>query len=301
MNQETSEYGLLGEEKTRRLRRVGRLLIAGSFLIPALLLLTPLWGVGQATYAATQALFTLALVGVVGLLITIRRGPRTEAWGTFAIGVGTFLITMGLAANTLWERFDERRLTQQAAALDQEFSPQFADLAARMERANLRWPHPVQMYLSTEKRAQAKAQVAQFQALLAERRAVLGSYWLKADALVNSTPSRYRLEMQAGMQGPLAAQMKDTLRALDQAQSDYATRLLVLLDWWDHNAAEVENLGGRVWFNHLAAEEEYLALFKSMTVAEAKVVEAYAAYVTVQKQTAYLHQKARVTSVEAPN
>ncbi|MBA3595386.1 MAG: hypothetical protein H0W47_16595 [Polaromonas sp.] len=117
-------------------------------------------------------------------------------------------------------------------------------------------------------RTLSKAQVAQFKALLAERRSVVSSMVSQAESLVSAVPpGEMRRGGLAGLENA-KRNNSELFEDLDAVQLSYAESLEALFNWADTQDGKMKLQGGRIFFADEAATMRFQALVKNIETQE---------------------------------
>ena len=152
------------------------------------------------------ALFVLALVA---WLTTRKRSDMTKAIARLSTGILMFLFVGGALAVAAIEEQDAKKQMQAMLAFTSKQAAQFNDLALRFDKVDMNAVLSVQNITSASGLATAKATIAQFRALLAERRLLVQTYLASLDRYLDELPAgNFKAGAISGIGGSKAATVK---------------------------------------------------------------------------------------------
>jgi hypothetical protein len=156
-----------------------------------------------------------------------------------------------------------QHLSQQATA--------FTDLDKRFAKIDLIGVLTPESITSRVGIETARAQVAQYRALLAERKALLHTYFGESEEFVRtrapSEPARHQVMLAINTN---KSRTLELYTALDASQSELAVRIAAVLDWSVSQLGKLRTQSGQIAFSTATQEAEFDRLERGVNEAVAK-------------------------------
>ena len=281
----------------RQLHWTGFALICLAFGLPFLLVAvgkSSAFKAGESLVSNLLALFVLALIA---WLATRNRGDMTKAIARFITGVVLLLFVGGgivLAAN---DDEQAKALLKDSLAFAAKQTAQFAELGQRFDKVDMNSVITVDRLTSPPGLAMSKATVAQYRALLAERRSLLSSYLTDFERYFATLPPG---DFRAGAMSSMGANKAATVKLygdLDVAQTSWADSISGILEWAEKQGGKLSARGDQLVFKDATQQAELSALVTKLTTTESalnKVIQSAA----VQQAAAQEKTKANLAEAD---
>lgn len=268
----------------RKLHGWGYALIIVAFVMPFLATLFGRSTAFQAGESLAHNLLALFVLALVAWLTTRKRSDMTKAIARLATGILMCLFVGGTLAVAANEEQDAKKQLQEMLAFTAKQAAQFNDLALRFDKVDMNAVLSVQNITSASGLATAKATIAQFRALLAERRLLVQTYLASLDRYLNELPaSNFKAGAMSGIGGSKAVTVK-LYSDLDVSQTSWVDALSAVLDWSTGQTGKLSIQGGQLMFTSAAQKAELTVLINKVSVAETDLNRVLAA--TAAAQTA---------------
>lgn len=261
---------------TKLIRAGGWSLIALGFAVPQIQLYSAGEGAAQAGYEMVRSLGQLLLPTLIAWFVTREKLDRAKAIGIFCVGMVVLATSLSIAANKAAAADSTKAFLETSLKIQAENTAKLERVIERMSAIDMTKVLTVEAVADKNLRTLSKAQLAQFKALLAERRSVVASTVSQAESLVSALPPG---EMKSGGLAGLEnakRNNKELFGDLDVVQLSYAESLEALFSWADTQDGRMQLNGGRVLFADEAAILQFQALIKNIETQEQlynKVVE----------------------------
>lgn len=283
----TSLAIVLGPDASKLLRKLdswGYALIIGAFVIPFLATLFGRSTAYQAGESFAHNLMALFLLSLVAWLITRKRSDMTKAIARLATGVLMCLFVGGTLAVAANEEQEAKKQMQEMLAFTAKQTAQFNDLALRFDKVDMNAVLSVQNITSTSGLATAKATIAQFRALLAERRLLVQTYMTSLDRYLNELPAgNFKAGAMSSIGGSKAVTVK-LYSDLDTSQTSWVDAMSAVLDWSTGQTGKLSAQGDQLMFTSATQKAELTSLINKVGLAEADLKNVLSA--TAAAQTA---------------
>lgn len=268
----------------RKLHGWGYALIIVAFAMPFLAALFGRSTAFQAGESLAHNLVALFVLALVAWLATRKRSDMTKAIARLATGILMCLFVGGTLAVAANEEHDAKKQLHEMLAFTAKQAAQFNDLALRFDKVDMNAVLSVQNITSASGLATAKATIAQFRALLAERRLLVQTYLASLDRYLNELPAgNFKAGAMSGIGGSKAATVK-LYSDLDVSQTSWVNALSAVLDWSTGQTGKLSVQGGQLMFTSAAQKAELTVLINKVSVAETDLNRVLAA--TAAAQTA---------------
>ena len=266
----------------RKLHGWGYGLIIVAFVMPFLATLLGRSTAFQAGESLAQNLVALFVLALVAWLATRKRSDMAKAIARLLTGVLMCIFVGGtLAARANEEQIAKKQL-QEMLAFAAKQTTQFGELALRFDKVDMNTVLSVENITSTSGLATAKATIAQFRALLAERRLLLQTYLASLDRYLNELPAG---DFKAGAMSGIGASKAATIKLysdLDRSQTAWVDAVSTVLDWCTRQAGKLFVQGGQLMFVSATQKAELSDLINKVGTAEAELNKVLAATAAAQ-------------------
>ena len=212
------------------------------------------------------ALFVLALIA---WLATKKRSDIAKARAKLLAGV---LLCLFAAGNLSYAANDERQAKQhlqQMMAFTQNQAASFNDLALRFDKVDMSTVLSVENITTPLGLITAKATVAQFRSLLAERRLLVQTYLAEVDRYLNDLPPG---DLKAGAMSGFGASKAATVKTyndLDRSQTAWTDAITAVLNWCTGQSGKLFLQGDKLMFTNPSQKAELTTLVDKVSAAEA--------------------------------
>jgi hypothetical protein len=260
----------------------GYALILLAFLMPFLAALFGLVTAMQVGARLVDNLVALLVLGFVTWAITSIKSNLVKAKARLAMGVLMCLFSGGSLLVTAGEDRDAEKYLREMLVLRTQQAVQFNELDMRVKKVDMNSVLSVKNIATAPGLATANATIAQYRALLAERRLLLQTYLLSLDRYLNDLPAG---NFKTGVKSAVASGKDATVKLyndLDVSQTGLADATSAVLDWSAEQSKKLSLQSGQLQFTSMAQKTEFIALISKVGVAEAKVDEALAATANAQ-------------------
>ena len=208
----------------------------------------------------------------------------TKAIARLATGVLMCLFVGGTLAVAANEEQEAKKQMQEMLAFTAKQTAQFNDLALRFDKVDMNAVLSVQNITSTSGLATAKATIAQFRALLAERRLLVQTYMTSLDRYLNELPAgNFKAGAMSSIGGSKAVTVK-LYSDLDTSQTSWVDAMSAVLDWSTGQTGKLSAQGDQLMFTSATQKAELTSLINKVGLAEADLKNVLSA--TAAAQTA---------------
>ena len=203
-----------------------------------------------------------------------------KALARLLTGVLMCLFVGGGLAYAVNEEQHAKQQLKEMLAFAAKQTARFNDLALRFDKVDVSSVLSVENITSPSGLGAAKATIAQFRALLAERRLLVQTYLSDLDRYLNDLPAG---DFKAGAISGIGASKAATVKLygdLDRSQTAWADASSEVLDWSAAQAGKLSMRGDQLMFTSANQKTELTALIGKVGAAEAdlnKVLQATAA------------------------
>lgn len=218
-----------------------------------------------------------------------------KALAQFLSGILMCLFVGSNFAGAVGEEQQAKQELQKMLEFSAKKSASFNELAARFDKLDLNSALTVEGLTSPSGLATAKATVAQFRALLAERRLLVQTYLTELDHYLNGLPPG---NFKDGAMSSVGSGKATTIKIygdLDRNQTAWADSISALLDWSTGQSGKLFMQGGQLMFTSPSQKAEMTALVNRVSAAEAdlnKVLQATAVAQTAAQEKAKANMEA---------
>jgi hypothetical protein len=264
----------------RKLHGLGYALIIVAFVTPFLAASFGRSTAFQAGESLARNLMALLVFALVAWLATTKRSDMAKALARLLTGVLMCLFVGGHLAVAAYEEQRAKQQLREMLAFTARQATAFNDMALRFETVDVNTVLSVENITSPSGLATAKATIAQFRALLAERRLLEKTYLAELDRYLSELPAG---DFKAGAMSGIGAGKAATVKLyddLDRSQTAWADATSAVLDWSTGQSGKLFLQGGQLMFTSVSQKAELTTLINRVGVAEAdlnKVLQATAA------------------------
>ena len=259
-------------------------LIALAFALPFLAIPAGLGTSFQAGGQTVDTLVALLVLAIISWAITRKRSDLAKASGRLISGgVLCLMVGTGLAQAASEEQASKRFL-RDAMALQAAQSAKFVDLGQRFDKINLTTVLTPEAMTTVSGLATARATIAQYRALLAERRLLLQTYLAEFERFFATIPPG---DMRNGALSAMSGGSKDATAKvyadLDRSQTALTDSMSAVLDWGAAQAGALGVRTGQLLFSTKEQQAELqtlLAKLGDVEVQNAAVLKSAAVMMT---------------------
>jgi hypothetical protein len=283
----TATVTLPPSRATIGLSAVGAALIALAFAAPLLGALMNLAGMSalKAGEDSVRTLGSLALLALISWAVTRGRSERAKAVGRLVVGVLLCAVVGTNLVRAYNEAQDAKVFLVEARQFREEQAQRFAALAQRFDKMDLSQVLSPETLIAPGHNAAARAILANYRALLAERRSAVQTYLLQMERFVNerAPAGQVRDGARAGMI-PKKEATEKLYAGLDAVQTEMADSLERVLDWGAAQGPRLQVRNGQLQFSSAGQQQELQRLLGAVTSAEEKHNTTTAAAQSAQQQ-----------------
>lgn len=279
-------------------RGAGWVLIGVGFAIPQLLNMSLGDGAFSAGQDIARSFGQLLLPAVVAAFMTRGKSDLAKAKGTFIVGVVMVLVAGSLALTKHSEMADTKVQLESALAAQEEGRVKLEAIVGKLNALDVNKHITMESMTDPSKRALALADISQYKALLAERKAAVASGISAAELRVSQMPAGDA--RRGGEEGLVNAKAtnQEIFGELDVAQFEYADVLDQLFKLMESQTGKYQlDAKGQILFQEPAALAQFQKLAADSDVKAAKLNEAAAraglAIERAAKREAELKQQAQ--------
>ena len=218
--------------------------------------------------ALARSLGQLLIPAVIAWGVTRKSTAQKKAQAVFIVGLLMLVTNLVVSYNSSRTDAAQREYLKTALIINAEGEAQLQALAAKFEAVNIAGALTMENFVYPDRRASAKATVAQYKALLFERKALIAERIAKGRQHLDSLPAgagRERAE-KSFKQG--VADIKGIYDGMDAAQLAYVETVETLLTWADTQRIQLSS-DGQPLFETQAALDKFRALLGQLTEREA--------------------------------
>jgi len=284
---DTATTSLPPSPTVKRLNFVGAILIILAFVGPYL---AAMLGIGEVTAFkvgedGARTLGSLVLLAIIAWAVSRGRSETFKAGARVVVGVLLCGVVVSSIAQTAREITEAKALLAEALVFRDQHALKFAKLAERFDAVDLTKVLTPQSMVLRDDHATARATLATYRALLAERRALVHTYLLEYERFVTDRPASRDAKAGArqGMKGKREA-TEALYTSLDEVQTGLADSMTRVLDWGGEQAGKLGMKNGQLLFSSPRQQVELNALLTKVTEAAARVKTAVTAAQVVQQK-----------------
>lgn len=268
--------GVKDAKMTKVIRAGGWSLIAIGFAVPQIQLFSAGEGAAQAGYEMMRSFGQLLLPALIAWSVTRKKLDRAKAIGTVCVGMVVLATSLSIAADKASETESAKAFLETSLKSQAESTAKLEKVVERMSAIDMAKVLTLEAIADKNQRALSKSQLAQFKALLAERRSVVASTFSQAESLVSALPPGEA--KRGGLEGLENAKRnnQELFGDLDVVQLSYAESLEALFNWADTQDGKMQLKEGRILFAEETAVTGFQMLIKNIQTQEElynKVVE----------------------------
>ena len=249
-----------------------------------------------------QQLGSLLVIGGISFFITRNRSERARSRGTLVVGALMCLFAFVNLREEVRQATETKEFFQKALTYQQERKASFAEFKQRFEQFNLASILTPESMSQAGARVEARAQLAQYTALLAERKALLETHFKQAERFISGNAPEFAkttaLQALKGSEGEDVAKVYDSLH---KTQSAMADGMAEVLNWAERNQGKVQfearqarfaSPGLQAEFNALVGKLKELETAEQTAVREAEALQSKAE-VIMERNTAVMESLAK--------
>lgn len=253
---------------TKVIRAGGWSLIAIGFAVPQIQILSAGEGAAQAGYDMMRSFGQLLLPALIAWFVTRTKTDRAKAIGTVCVGMVVLATSISIAADKASETERTKAFLQTSLTSQAESTARLEKVIDRMSAIDMAKVLTLEAIADKNQRALSKAQLAQFKALLAERRSIVAATYSQAESLVSALPPGEA--KRGGLEGLKDAKRnnQELFGDLDVVQLSYAESLEALFTWADTQDGKMQLSGGKVLFADETAVLQFQTLIKNIGTQE---------------------------------
>ncbi len=264
-------------ENTARPRRVGAIgwgLIVLAFLIPISSAALGYSGAAQAGYQVGQMAIALVILVLVSALALRRRSPLVQSYGRIVTGALLTLWAVASAGQQISQTSAQKAFLIEAQQMQARHIARFIELGKRFDAIPLNTVLTPASITSNAGIAAGRNTIAQYRALLAERKALLASTFAESEQFFNtrSPTEADKREALASMERGRGATIK-LYGDLDEVQSTVAQAISDILDWSASQRGKLSAKDGQLIYASAQQQAELQTLLTKLGAAEAKQQE----------------------------
>ena len=271
----------------RKLHGAGYVFIAIAFALPFLAIPFGYSTAFQAGESLVYNLLALFVFALIAWLTTRKRSDMAKALAQLLSGILMCLFVFSNFAGAATEEQQAKQQLQKMLEFSAKKSTSFNELAIRFDKVDLNSALTVEGLTSPSGLATAKATVAQFRALLAERRLLVQTYLTELDRYLNELPTGKFKDGAMSSVGSASATTVKIYGDLDRSQAAWADSISALLDWSNGQSGKLFMQGNQLMFTSPSQKAELTELANRVSAAEAdlnKVLQTTAVAQTAEQE-----------------
>jgi hypothetical protein len=285
----TPVTGPSDRKSARGINLAGAALIALAFALPFIAIPFGYSTAFDAGDRIARTLGSLLLLVLVAWAVTRGRSETAKASGRLIAGALLCVVVGGDFVRAGEEKQIGKTFMREAFAFQAAQASRFVDLGRRFDEVALDTVLTPQMMTSEAGRATARATLAQYRALLAERRLLLQTYLTEFDRFIATIPPSQTREGALSAVGNVKQTTVDLYARLDKSQTRLVDAMGAIVDWSAAQVGKLKVSNGKLIFSSEAQETELQVLLDALNDAEAKNAEVVTvANAAVQKAQASL-------------
>jgi hypothetical protein len=248
----------------------GFVLLCVAFAMPVIGALLGAGNSLELSRSIPQQLGSLLVIGGVSFLITRNRSERAKSLGTLVVGVLMCLFAFVNLREEVKQSAEVKAFFQKALTYQQERKAAFAEFSKRFQQFNLASILTPDSLGQAGARAEARAQLAQYSALLAERKSLLQTHLKESERFVSEhAPAFGKTTALEAMKASVDADVVKVYDRLHQTQSAMVSGMAEVLDWAERNQGKVQFEARQARFASPALQSEFNALVRKLKELEA--------------------------------
>ena len=277
----------------RKIGAVGWGLIVFAFVVPFASAALGYSSAAQAGYQVGQMTIALVVLVVVTSLALKRRNPLVRSYGRVGVGVLLTIWALASAGQQMGQANAQKAFLIEAQQMQARHAARFVQLGNRFDAIPLNTVLTPGSITSDAGIAGGRNTIAQYRALLAERKALLTSTFAESEQFFNtrSPTEADKREALASMERGKGATIK-LYGDLDAVQSAVAQAISDVLDWAASQRGKLTTKDGQLVYANAQQQTELQVLLTKLQAAETKQQE-------VLKRAAVSQQKAQESMRES--
>lgn len=284
---------LQGGSGARKISAISWGLIVLAFVVPFASVALGYSSAVQAGYQVGQMTIALVVLVLVTSLALKRRSALVQSYGRVIVGIVLTLWALGSAAQQTGQATAQKAFLIEAQQMQARHAARFVELGKRFDAIVLNTVLTPASITSPAGISAGRNTIAQYRALLAERKALLTSTFAESEQFFNarSPTEADKREALASMERGKGATI--TLYGdLDVVQSAVAKAISDILDWAASQRGKLIAKDGQLVYANAQQQTELQVLLTNLEAAEAKQQE-------VLKRAAVSQQKAQESMRES--
>jgi hypothetical protein len=201
------------------------------------------------------------------------------------VGALSCFVVWGNVAKATSDEDAAKEILAATVKFRDEHAPRFIELGQRFERFDVTKVVTVESLTTQESETTARIALANYRALLAERRALLQAYIVEYERFVTdrAPTEKFRAGMTAAFDQKKAA-LVAFYWGLDDAGSAFANSMERMLNWGALQRVRMQTRNGALIFADAGQQSEYSALFAAMKEAAQRLAVTERAAGDVQRK-----------------
>lgn len=239
----------------------------------------------QAGQDVARTLGSLLFLALIAWAVTSGRSDTTKAGARVVVGVLLCVVVGNNIAQTASEVQKVKAYLAEALVFRDQQAAKFTKLGERFDAVDLRTVLTPQSMVTRDGHAAARATLATYRSLLAERRALMQTYLLEYEKFMRDRPltGDAKAGAEEGMKGKREATVA-LYSSLDEVQTGLADSMERVLDWGAAQAGKLGMQNGQLLFTDVRQQAELNALLSKVTEAEKKMNTALVAAQATQEK-----------------
>ena len=266
---------------------LGFALLCVAFAMPVI---GSIFGMGnsvQLTKTVPEQLGALLFVGGITFFITRNRSDHAKSIGTLVVGAFMCLSAFGNLQRESESSEEAKKFFRAALTYQQEREKAFAEFKSRFERFDMAAILTPSTMNTTTGRAEGHARLAEFRALLAERKSLLETHYKETERFINErAPESSKAAALQTMRQVTSSDVSKTYENLNRTQSAMADGMAEMLDWTERNQGKMQFASTGATFANPAIQLKFKALVQRLMLLEADMQGAVKAAEALQLKAA---------------
>lgn len=255
----------------RRIGAVGWGVIVFAFVVPFASAALGYSSAAQAGYQVGQMTIALVVLVLVTSLALKRRSPLVQSYGRVTVGILLTFWALASAGQQMGQANAQKAFLIESQLMQARHAARFVELGKRFDAVALNTVLTPASITSDLGIAAGRNTIAQYRALLAERKALLTSTFAESEQFFNtrSPTEADRREALASMERGKGATIK-LYGDLDTVQSAVAQAISDILDWAASQRGKLTAKDGQLVYANIQQQTELQALLTTLGAAEAR-------------------------------
>jgi hypothetical protein len=268
----------------KRLNLTGAALFAVAVALPFVAFALGSGSREEAIAGTTRSIASALLPGAIAWFVTRKKSALSKARGN-AIVAALVLITAASALySEVTERTAESKISGEVVRFYDQNQGKLAEFGKRFDQIDFSAVLTPQGLTTPKGINDAKRTLAAFQALLAERKALIQGHRVEVERFFGSLPSG-RVARQALESARKSLAADEALYArLDTSQSEFSDALASIIGWAEGRLGSMSVKDGQLQFATVALQQEFQQLLGRLVKAEESVGAVAAAMTDAQQR-----------------